>query len=283
VGPSRLARVAARCRALAVGSTVLFSAGSTACSDGAPSLILAATTSTYDSGLLESLVGDFQSSHPERSVRTIVVGSGEALELGKRGDVDVLIVHAPAAEDRFVREGHSARRTPLMINGFVLVGPEGDPAGVSGLDPVAALGRIASLGAAFVSRGDSSGTHERELALWREAGVTPERPWYLETGQGQGTSLQVASEREAYALTDRATFDVLSSILDLEPLVEGGPSLLNPYSVIVPTRAAHAVEAGELADWLTSEAGRQSIESFRLPRTNRPLFTPVGPEAAGGP
>ena len=243
--------------------------------DTQPSLVLAATTSTYDSGLLESLVGEFETAHPDLAVRTVVVGSGEALELGRRGDVDVLIVHAPAAEARFVDEGHSIRRHPLMSNDFVLVGPPEDPAGVAGLAPAAAFARIARSGATFVSRGDSSGTHERELAIWRDAGVTPSRPWHLETGQGQGTSLQVANEREAYFLTDSATFDVLSGIVDLVPLVSGGADLRNEYSVIVPARAANPAAAALLADWMLSDVGRGAISGFRSRATGRPLFTPT--------
>ena len=250
------------------------------CGERPQSLVLAATTSTYDSGLLEALMGEFADAHPGLVVRSIVVGSGEALELGKRGDADVLLVHAPAAETRFVEQGHARSRTALMSNQFVIVGPASDPAGVGRItDPAAALGAIARHASRFISRGDSSGTHERELALWRRAGTSPERPWYLESGQGQGTTLQIASERRAYALTDRATFDVLSDILDLVPLVEDHPALMNPYSVIVPTHAAHPSEAAMLADWLTSEAGRRAIRSFRLPGATRPLFVPAAPDS----
>lgn len=225
-------------------------------------------------------MGEFADAHPGLVVRTIVVGSGEALELGRRGDADVLLVHAPAAEKRFVEQGHARSRAALMSNQFVIVGPADDPAGIGRIsDPAAALGAIARHASRFISRGDSSGTHERELALWRRAGTTPERPWYLESGQGQGTTLQIASERQAYTLTDRATFDVLSDIIDLVPLVEGHPALVNPYSVIVPARAAHPSEAKMLADWLTSEAGHRAIRSFRLPGATRPLFVPTAPDS----
>jgi tungstate transport system substrate-binding protein len=216
-----------------------------------------------------------------------VVGSGEALELARRGDIDVLIVHAPIAEGRFVAEGHSARREPLMSNDFVIAGPLSDPAGVrSASDPADGLRRIAASGAGFVSRGDSSGTHERELALWREARTTPARPWYLESGQGQATTLQIASERQAYVLTDRATFDVLSDITDLAPLSGDHASLVNPYSVIVPTNAAHAEEANALADWLVSAAAAAVIDGFRLPDASGPLFRPAtrtAPDSSGVP
>jgi tungstate transport system substrate-binding protein len=256
--------------------------GAAACGEGRPSLILGATTSTYDSGLLEALMQEFGDAHPEFVVRTIVVGSGEALELGRRGDVDLLLVHAPAAEKRFVEQGLAKSRTALMSNQFVIVGPGDDPAGIGRIaDPAPAFAAIARQAARFISRGDSSGTHERELALWRRAGLTPERPWYLESGQGQGTTLQIASERQAYALTDRATFDVLSDILDLVPLVDGHPDLLNAYSVIVPVRAVHSSEAETLAGWLTSDAGLRAIRNFRLPGASRPLFVPTSRESGG--
>lgn len=225
---------------------------------------------------------EFRADHPSVRVRTIVVGSGEALELGRRGDVDILIVHAPLAEQRFVDAGHATRRIPLMANDFIIAGPADDPAGVrAARDPADALRRIASRGHPFVSRGDSSGTHEREMTLWEQAGSVPERPWYLESGQGQATTLQIASERQAYAFTDRATFDVLADILDLVPLVDDHPSLVNPYSIIVPVRAAHPAEADVLVGWLTSDEARAVIDGFRLPGRASPLFrsTPRSPAA----
>jgi len=257
---------------------LLFGAG--ACGDAPPSLVLAATTSTYDSGLLDSLVSRFQRDTPGLHIRTVVAGSGQALELGRRGDADILLVHAPAAEKRFIAAGHATRRTPVMYNDFMLVGPAADPAGVSGvLEPPRALVLIAEAGAPFVSRGDSSGTHEREMALWAEADVTPRRPWYVESGQGQGTTLQIASERRAYDLVDRATFEVLEHVVDLVPFVEGDPSLMNLYSVIIPTAGQHPKEAIVLANWLTSEKGRRAIADFRLPGADHPLFVPIVPGA----
>lgn len=200
------------------------------------------------------------------------------LELGRRGDADLLLVHAPAAERRFMDAGYGTEQTPLMRNDFVVVGPPDDPAGTAGARSAAeAFARIAAAGARFVSRGDSSGTHERELALWRVAGVRPEPPWYIESGQGQGTTLQIASERRAYALADRATFTVLADVLDLRPLVEGpDPELGNIYSVIVPSAAAHPAEAQVLAAWLFSPAGREAIAGYRLAGSASPLFTPLG-------
>lgn len=246
------------------------------CGEPPPSLVLAATTSTYDSGLLEHLVSRFESVRPEARVRTIVVGSGEALELGRRGDADVLLVHAPAAEDRFLRDGHATERVPVMYNGFVIVGPPEDPAGIAGLaDPRVALARIRERSAAFVSRGDSSGTHERELALWREAGIELRGEGYVEAGEGQAITLQIADERRAYTLTDRATFAVFERLVDLVPLAEGHSSLVNLYSVIVPVRSGHPGEAATFADWLTSAAGRMAIAEFRRDASGTPLFSPL--------
>jgi len=239
-------------------------------------LILAATTSTYDSGLLDSLLAAFSREHPDIRVRTVVTGSGQALELGRRGDADVLLVHAPAAETRFVRAGYAAERVPVMENDFLILGPAADPAGIRGLtDPPGALARIAAHEATFLSRGDSSGTHERELAIWALAGVRPAPRWYLESGQGQGTTLQIASERRAYTMSDRATFGVLEGIVDLVPLVQGHASLVNRYSAILPTASAHPAEASTLIRWLTSEPGRRAIADFRRDRAGVPLFSPV--------
>ena len=273
MGPARIAiRLASRLGAL----LLLLAAG--ACSEAPPSLVLAATTSTYDSGLLDSLVSRFREDMPGARIRTVVTGSGEALELGRRGDADILLVHDPAAERQFIAAGQATGRTPVMYNDFLIVGPTADPAGISGIPEASrALARIAEIGAPFVSRGDSSGTHERELALWADAGIEPHGSWYVESGQGQGTTLQIASERQAYALVDRATFEVLAHVLDLVPLVEGDRSLVNVYSVIIPTAGTHREEAHVLEHWLTSEKGRRAIANFRLPGGASPLFIPIVP------
>lgn len=261
---------------LTIATILLTAALLAGCGERPSSLVLAATTSTYDTGLLEHLVSRFESGRPDARVRTIVVGSGEALELGRTGDADVLLVHAPAAEDRFLSEGHATERTPIMYNGFVIVGPPEDPAGIAGLaDPRLALARIRARSAAFVSRGDSSGTHERELGLWREAEIEPGGEWYVEAGEGQATTLQVADERRAYTLTDRATFAVFERLVDLAPLVEGHASLVNLYSVIVPARSRHPDEAAAFADWLTSAAGRAVIAEFPKDESGIPLFSPL--------
>lgn len=225
--------------ALALAGAVI-AAGASGCSRP-DSIVIGATTSAYDSGLLEQLIRDFNIDHPQLEVRTVIAGSGEVLELGRRGDVDLLLVHAPEAEARFIEAGHAPRRRPFMENGFVIAGPPDDPAGIRGAEsPARALSLIARGGHGFVSRGDSSGTHYREIALWAEAGVAPDGDWYIESGQGQATTLHVASERAAYVLTDDATFTVLSEILELTPLVEDHPSLRNVYSVLEPSRAIQA-------------------------------------------
>ncbi len=223
----------------------------------------------------------------------LAVGSGEALELGRRGDVDVLFVHAPSAELRFVEAGHGYDRVPLMYNDFVLLGPASDPAGVRRAGTAAeALAAIATHGGPFVSRGDSSGTHSREVALWAAAGLRPggrplesgaEEPsewgempdWYMVSGQGQAESAFIASERRAYTLIDRATYVVLADDLDLEVVFEGDPSLLNLYSVIVSSRATHPEGATLLAGWLTSETGRAVIGRFGRATFGEPLYRPL--------
>jgi len=259
------------------GALLLFlSLSSGGCGNERATLVLAGTTSTYDSGLLEKLVQGFQVEHPEAEVRTVVAGSGETLELARRGDVDVIIVHAPEAETRFVEAGHATARTPLMYNDFLIVGPVSDPASVrTAADPAEAFRRIAAEQALFVSRGDSSGTHFRELAIWRDAAVEPTGDWYIESGQGQGTSLQIANERDAYTLTDRATFIVLSRLIELESLVGEHGSLLNLYSVIEPTAAVRRAEAATFANWLSSDGGMRLISEFRFRSDTTPLFYPL--------
>jgi tungstate transport system substrate-binding protein len=272
VGAARLSPVSA----LALGLALLCGGASIGCADRSNLIVLGATTSTYDSGLLDSLIARFKLAHPGYTVRPIVVGSGQALELGRRGDVDVLLVHAPQAEERFMAAGDGVDRVPLMYNDFVLVGPPEDPAGVRGVrEATSALSAIAASKADFVSRGDDSGTHERELELWDAAGMSPSGDWYLESGQGQGTSLQLSDERGAYTLVDRATFTFLRRLLRLESLVQGDPALVNLYSLIRVSRAAQPSSADVLVDWLTSVEGRLAIASFGSDPEGIPLFIPL--------
>jgi tungstate transport system substrate-binding protein len=246
-----------------------------ACGTDADTFVLGATTSTYDSGLLEHLIARFNEDHPGVRVRTVIAGSGEALQLGRTGDVDLLLVHAPEAEARFVEAGHAPRRSPVLVNGYVIAGPPSDPARIRGTaSPSEAFATLARGEHEFVSRGDSSGTHYREIAFWREAGVAGGGAWYVESGQGQATTLHVASERGAYVLTDVATFAMLSRVLDLDALVEDHPSLRNVYSLLAPRAAARPERAAMFADWLRSGDGHRAIGEFRVRGGPEALFAP---------
>lgn len=245
-------------------------------------LVIASTTSLHDSGLLDALVPAFTTTHPGREVRVLAVGSGEALSLGRRGDVDLVLVHAPDAEREFVRDGHARRRIPFLRNDFVIAGPPHDPAGVRGSPGAArALAAIAASGSRFVSRDDSSGTHMRELELWRTVRIRPAGPWYDRVGQGMGIALLIASERSAYILSDRATLLTMAAELQLEKLLEGDPALENPYSALEVTGAPGALTACLFSRWLRGPEARSLIQGFRATGTERSLFEPIeGPEAA---
>lgn len=239
-------------------------------------VVLATTTSLRDTGLLDALVPVFE-EHSGFRVEVVAVGSGQALELGRRGDADVLWVHAPEAEARFIAEGHARNRRPVMHNDFVLVGPPADPAGVRTAASVEeSLGRVARAKAAFVSRGDGSGTHARELALWAAAAIHPERPWYIEAGAGMAEVLRMASQKGAYTLADRATYLTLRQTLDLEVLFAGGRLLRNQYSVIVPSGHQNPGErrmlGQQFADFLFSAPARRLIADFGKDRVGQPLF-----------
>jgi tungstate transport system substrate-binding protein len=238
-------------------------------------LILASTTSTEDSGLFTHLLPAFESAHPEFHIAVVAVGTGEALEMGKRGDADVVLVHAPEAESLFVAQGYGEERREVMYNDFVIVGPEGDPASVRGLaDPTEALARIAASRAPFVSRGDDSGTHKRELALWKLAGLTPAGGWYLVSGLGMGEVLRLASERRGYTLTDRATYLFLKGNLSLDVLVEGDARLRNIYGVIPVRGSAHSAGARAFMEWITGPEGQARIGEYGVERFGRSLFIP---------
>lgn len=256
-------------------------AGCGAASGGPPDVTLAATTTIEDSGLLAELLHAFEREHPGLRVRALTGGTGQVLELGRRGDVDVILSHDPAAESAFVAAGSGAERRPLMYNDFLIAGPPADPAGIHGLaDAAAALRRIAAARAPFISRADDSGTHRKERQLWAAAGLEPGRdePWYSEAGLGMGDALRVASERRAYILTDRATYLVMAQGLELVPLVEGDPRLANIYGAIrVRGRDAPAVRA--FVAWITSEGGHAVIGSFGREQFGQPLFLPGAPAA----
>jgi tungstate transport system substrate-binding protein len=214
------------------------------------------------------------------NVQLVAVGSGQALKLGEQGNADVILLHSPGAEKEFVANGFGIDRRLVMHNDFVIVGPPSDPASLRtqpGLDAV--FKAIFSSGSTFVSRGDESGTHVKELALWKSAGVDPAgQDWYLETGQGQGATLSIASEKEAYALTDRGTYLAYKSKVDLEILFEGDPNLLNIYHVITVNPEnwpkVNVEGAKAFADFITSEAGQEIIRTFGGDKYGEPLFFP---------
>ncbi|MGB0721510.1 MAG: substrate-binding domain-containing protein [Gammaproteobacteria bacterium] len=237
---------------------------------------LATTTSTENSGLLDHLLPAF-SKATGHDVHVIAVGTGKALRMGRDGDVDVVLVHAPPAEERFVAEGHGVERHPVMFNDFVIVGPKADPAGVGNSRTAAeALRAIATHEAPFISRGDDSGTHKKERALWHTAETNPDGSWYREAGQGMGKVLQIASETDAYTLTDRGTWLSLKAGSHLNLLFSGDPVLFNPYGIIRVSDSKYPdlnhAGAEALIAWLTGEAGQQLIASFRL--NGEQLFTP---------
>ncbi len=245
----------------------------------ADKIILATTTSTQDSGLLDVILPDFVAKSGIQ-VDVIAVGTGQALQLGKDGNADVLLVHARASEDAFMEEGHGVRREDVMYNDFVIVGPASDPAGIQGgSDAAAALTAIAEAEASFVSRGDESGTHTKEKSLWTAAGIEPAGDWYISAGQGMGDVLTMADEMEAYTLTDRATYLAMRlGGLDLEIVVEGDPVLFNPYGVIAvnPDKNANIKVdlANEFIDWLVSLPTQELISEYGVAEFGAPLFTP---------
>ncbi len=242
-------------------------------------VILSTTTSTQDSGLLDVLVPIFE-QRTGYTVRTIAVGTGQALALAARGEADVTLAHAPALEKKYVAEGKLRNRRLVMYNDFVVLGPEADPARVRGeRTAVAAFRRVAAAGAPFVSRGDGSGTNILELALWKEAGVTPAAPWYIESGQGMGATLGIADDRRAYILADRATFLAFRKRLALVIMVEGDRPLLNVYSVLEvdPANGPRVNAAGgrAFAEFIVSPAVQRVIEAFGVDTYGRPLFVPL--------
>ncbi|MEJ2447093.1 MAG: substrate-binding domain-containing protein [Anaerolineales bacterium] len=242
-------------------------------------LVLATTTSTYDSGLLDTILPDFEDISGAE-VDVIAVGTGQALSLGENGDADVLLVHARAREDAFMEAGHGVRREDVMYNDFVIVGPPEDPAGIKGMkDAVEAFQSIADVEAPFVSRGDDSGTNIKEKAIWGEAGLEPAGGWYISVGQGMGAVLTLANEQQAYTLSDRATY--LARTLegtDLVLLVEGDPILFNPYGVIAVNPDKNPEINNELAnsfiDWLISVPVQDKISDFGRDEFGQSLFVP---------
>ena len=238
-------------------------------------LILASTTSTQDSGLFDVLIPAFQEAYPQYTVEVIAVGTGEALELGKNKDADVLLVHAKAKEEAMVEDGFCTERHDVMYNDFVLVGPAADPAGIRGMTSATeAFLKVKDAGATFISRGDNSGTHTKEMSVWKAAGeTTPTAGWYRSAGQGMGDTLNMASEEGAYTMTDRATWLALQDQLDLELLVEGDTVLFNQYGVLPVTDATNFQGAEDFMNWiLAADGGQAVIKDFGVEEYGEPLF-----------
>jgi len=242
-------------------------------------LILATTTSTQDSGLLDVLVPAFE-KQSGFMVKTIAVGSGQAMTMGQKGEADVLLVHSPDAEKKFMEDGFGTRRLLVMHNDFVVVGPAADPAKIKGSKSTAdAFKAIGAGGGTFISRGDNSGTHAKEKTLWKAAGVTAEgQAWYQQTGLGMGQTLNVASEKGFYTLTDRGTYLAMKKTLSLDILVEGDKNLLNVYHVIEVSQAkwpkVNAAGAKAFADFMVSAETQKTIETFGVEKFGSPLFFP---------
>lgn len=248
-----------------------------ACGREAGNIRLATTTSTVDSGLLDALVPVFEKKY-ETKVDILALGTGQALEAGRRGDADVVLVHARQAEDEFVASGHGINRRDVMHNDFVLVGDPSDPAGAKGTDALQALRKIASSGSLFVSRGDDSGTHKKEMALWKGAGLSPSGDWYLKAGSGMGETLLLANEKGAYTLSDRGTYLAFRDKIKLAILVQNDPPLLNPYGIIAVNPKLHKnvnyAGAIKFIDFITSAEGQKMIAEFGKDKYGEPLFFP---------
>ena len=242
-------------------------------------LVLATTTSTADSGLLGFILPDFEQRY-NADVEVVAVGTGQALKLGADCNADVVLVHARAQEDKFVADGYGVNRQDVMYNDFVLLGPDSDPAGVKGTTAAAAaFKKIAESGSKFISRGDNSGTHVKEQAIWQTAGIEPAGDWYVSSGQGMGEVLTMADELRAYTLSDRGTY--LARTLEgtgLVIVVEGDPILFNPYGVIAVNPARCPNVKAKLADdfitWLISPETQNMIGEFKHP-SGQPLFVPA--------
>ena len=257
-------------------SSLIFSVASQA--EDSKLIRLATTTSTDNSGLLNALLPVFTRDTGYK-VHVIAVGTGKALRLGKDGDVDVVLVHAPKAENEFVEAGYGVKRHPVMYNDFVLVGPQNDPAKVSSAKSVKqAFAQISGSQSMFISRGDNSGTHKKEQSIWEQSGIHPTGSWYREVGQGMGKVLQMANEMDAYTLTDRGTWLAYQSKVQLKINYQGDSSLFNPYGIIAVSAARYPdinfAGSRALIEWLTSKTkGQPLITEFKM--RGKQLFTPM--------
>jgi len=260
-----------------VGALALFMA--VGCGGGKEEVILATTTSTYDSGLLDTLVPMFE-DETDYEVKIIAVGTGQALAMGERGDADVLLVHAPSSELELVESGAAINRQLVMHNDFIIVGSEDDPAGIEGMTSAAdAFATIYDNEATFISRGDDSGTHKKEKAIWESAGLDPEgKSWYEQSGQGMGATLQIANQKDAYTLSDRGTYLAQSENLELVVLVEGDPVFFNVYHVmqVNPEKFDKVNDEGGAAfvDFMISDSAQDIIRDFGVDKFGQPLFIP---------
>jgi tungstate transport system substrate-binding protein len=265
---------------LALGAAVVVGCGSSDSGSGSSTgtakgtMVMATTTSTRDTGLLDVLVPAFQRAI-DCSVKTVAVGSGQALKLGEQGNADVLLVHSPDAEEAFMKAGHGLSRRAVMQNDFVVVGPPGDPAGVARTRSApAAFKRIAAAHEPFASRGDDSGTNAKELKIWQSAGVTPRASWYFKTGQGMGETLTIASQKGAYTLSDRGTF-LATKGLESKILEQGDAALQNYYHVIVVRHSGtNTACAKAFSNWITSPSTQRLIGVFGVKKYGRALFHP---------
>src|SRR3990170_1697902 len=250
-----------------------------ACGGGGKQLIVASTTSTQDTGLLDVLLPVFEKESGYH-VKLVAVGSGQALAMAERGDADALLVHAPSAEKELEDKGVVVDRRLVMHNDFIIAGPQGDPAGIRDMkSAVDAMKAVFEAGAPFVSRGDDSGTHKLELKLWEKASLSPRgRPWYEESGQGMGATLQIANQRDAYTISDRGTYLSQRKNLDLVVPVEGDPLLLNVYHVMAvnPERFGRVNGEGARAfvEFMASEEAQEIIRTFGFAEFGEPLFVP---------
>jgi len=234
----------------------------------AQSIVMSSTTSTEQSGLFAHLLPAFKKASGI-DIKVVALGTGQALDMARRGDADVVFVHDQVAEEKFVADGFGLKRLPVMYNDFVLIGPKADPAGTKGKDILSALGKVAAGNAAFVSRGDKSGTHAAELRYWKLANLEAAKgSGYRECGCGMGPALNIAASQGAYVLADRATWLNFKNRADLAVLVEGDQRLFNQYGVMVVNPAKHAhvkqAEAQKFVDWVTSPAGQANIADYKI-------------------
>lgn len=247
-------------------------------------ILLSTTTSTEDSGLLNFLLPKFKED-TGIEVKVIAVGTGQALQMGKDGEADILLVHAKESELEFVEEGYGIERKDVMYNDFILVGPKEDPLGLKDKSPdniLEGLKVIEGEKFTFVSRGDDSGTHKKELNIWKSADIKPEGDWYLEVGQGMGDVLKITNEKQGYTITDRATYLSMKDDLDLDIIIEGDENLFNQYGIIPvnpevlgdKANQINQEDAKEFMNWIVSEKGQSLIKEFGIEEYGQPLFIP---------